>query len=195
MGFLTISIFSYLLGALTIYILVLYIKHRSNQKKGRRLENYNKSTVLQKLKDTLRHIVFEYNVKRKNNDFTLNVYLNGSIALQVLHRSHFPDLARSEDDINFGLALYVPVKHLNKIQKELMIKVLKEESEVFYFEEVPFDYFIIDIGKRIQFGGYLITRIIHEVFKKDSENMTFELFSEGALSYIGLDNNHPKKSN
>jgi hypothetical protein len=30
--------------------------------------------------------------------------------MQLMHRAHFPELCRSESEIAFGIALYIPVK-------------------------------------------------------------------------------------
>lgn len=173
---------------------MIFRNHKSRQKKGRRLREYKGASTLKKLTDTLRHVVFEYDVKRENNDFSLNVYLNRRLYFQVLHRSHFPELAKLEEDVSFGLALYMPVSQLNKSQREQLVSIFKEESETFYFEEIPFDYYVIDIGRRIRYGSYLLSRIIKEVFyQEDVQNLSFKLFSEGKIPYIGL-NKHPEKS-
>lgn len=190
---------NFILGLITgltiFYLFFIYRSYKSRQKKRLRLNEYRRSPVLRKLIDTLRHIVFEYGVKRKNNDFTLNVSLNGKIRFQIMHRAHFPDLAKSESDIDFGLALYIPVNKLSTTQRNGLEKIFKEESEIYYYEEIPFDYHIVDFGKRVRFGGYLVTRILKEVFFVDeSDKVDFELFTEGELPYIGLESNHPKKS-
>ena len=172
---------------------MVYKNHKSKQKRGKRLHEYKNAPILRKLTDTLRHAVFEYDVKRENNDFSLNVYLNDRLCFQILHRCHFPDLSKSEEDVSFGLALYIPVKQFDKNQREQLLNIFKEESEIFYYEEVPFDYYIVDIGKRLRYGSYLLSRLIKEVIRKDVQSLSFELFSEGDIPYIGLEN-HPEKS-
>lgn len=183
-----------LVGIIIFYLFLIYRNYKRRQKKGKRFQEYRNAPTSRKLTDTLRHIVFEYNIKRKNNHFSLNVYVEGELRLQVLHRCHFPDLCKSEEDVDFGLALYIPIKRLNQSQKDQLLTIFKEESEVFYYEEVPFDYYVVDIGKLIRYGGYLINRILKEVYHNaDVQSLSFELFSEGKLPYIGL-SDHPEKS-
>lgn len=188
----------FLLGLITgivlFYSFILFKNHRLKGKRGKRIVNYRKSEILRKLRDTLRHMVFEYNIKRENQDFSLNIHIGQKVRFQVLHRSHFPDLAKEEGDIDFGLALYLPVNKLSTEQREQMLRIFREESETFYYEEVPFDYHIVDLGKDIRYGGYLLTRILKEVFDTDRvDSVRFELFSEGEIPYFGL-SGHPKKS-
>jgi len=101
--------------------------------------------------------------------------------MQVMHRSHFPEIAVNASDLKFGLAIYIPIKPLNSTQRNVLIKVLKEESENFEAAEHPIEYFVIDAGSRVRFTGYLMARIIKEVFKL--EDVDVELFDEGVLPY------------
>ena len=63
---------------------------------------------------------------------------------------------------------------------------MKEELENYQSETEPFNYFAIDVGKSIRFGGYLISRLLKEVFDFELEKDTFDfkLFNEGELPYL-----------
>lgn len=160
--------------------ITLYLK----EKKGTKASDYNKLPFTSKLKDSVRHIIFEYNVKRSNNDFLLNINLKGKKVMQVMHRSHFPELCQTESDIDFGLALYIPVSELKKDQQAKLDNIIEEESEVFKSSKLgELEYYLIDLGKRVRFSGYLLHRIIKEVFEGDEHQFSSELFSEGNLPY------------
>ncbi|MBL7872908.1 MAG: hypothetical protein JNM78_14930 [Cyclobacteriaceae bacterium] len=98
-----------------------------------------------------------------------------------MHRSHFPEVIKNIKDANFGLAIYIPIKPLTSDQKNTLLQVLKDESENFNMAEYPIEYFIIDAGTRVRYSGYLIARVITEVFKKDDVDL--ELYNEGILPY------------
>jgi hypothetical protein len=105
--------------------------------------------------------------------------------MQIMHRAHFPELCKSESDIKFGLALYIPTSNLSENKIIALQSIIEEESEVLRGgrDIDVVDYFLIDLGKRVRFSGYLLTRIIKEVFEKEEKNMSLELFSEGNLPY------------
>jgi len=187
-------IFGLVSGLLLFYLIIVFKNYNERIKKGKRIDKYRKAPILSKLVDTIRHIVFEYNIKRKNNDFTLNIYLEKKLVFQILHRCHFPCLCVSEDDLAFGLALYIPLNQFNQYQKEKLLQLFKEETENFIYEEVPFDYYVIDLGKRVRHSSYLLTRIMDEVLLySEVEKVSFKLFSEGEIPYFGIEN-HPEKS-
>ena len=142
-----------------------------------------------KIKDCLRNIVYDYNFVRQNEDFSLNILYKNVKIMKVLHRAHFADLLNSRWDIDFGLALYVPVTNLSVSQQERLRKIVDDESEVFQREMRPINYYAIDLGKGIKHGGYIITRIMNEVFEfsMNKDDFSFELFSDGNIPYHGKD--------
>lgn len=172
-----------IVGWASMYVFLFILKNLK-QKKGIKEKNYANLPLTIQLKDSIRHILFEYNVKRKNNDFLLNIKLKSDIVMQIMHRSHFPELCQSESDIAFGLALYVPISQWSKEKVSKLNRVIEEESELTYkskFGKVEFH--VIDLGTRIRFGGYFLSRLIKEVFEEDEKNFDLELFSEGNLPY------------
>lgn len=69
-------------------------------------------------------------------------------------------------------------------QIESLSFVLEEESEIINnIDKNSRLYFIVDLGSRIRFSGYLLIRIIKEVFIEEEKNMSLKLFSEGELPY------------
>jgi len=149
------------------FFVMRMLKKRIREKNGVRFREYRDLPFNIKLKDTIRHIVFEYNIKRVNNDFLLNIDFNGTPLMQIMHRSHFPELCKSESDISFGIALYIPVKNMDFKQIESLSFVLEEESEIINnIDKNSRLYFIVDLGSRVRFSGYLLTRIIKEVLLK-----------------------------
>ena len=62
-----------------------------------------------------------------------------------------------------------------------MLNILKEELEEFTIEDYPRDYFVIDMGTKVKYGGYLIAKIVKEVFKADDVDL--ELHDAGFLPY------------
>jgi len=177
----------FILGAIfgfVCFFFVRYLKKQIHEKKGVKSKEYKNMPFKEKLRDTIRHIVFEYNIKRKNNDFLLNIYFDGIQLMQIMHRSHFPELCKSEHDVSFGLALYIPTKSMSINQIESLKLLLHEESEIIkHVDGGEISYFIVDLGNRIRFGGYLLTRIIKEVFNEQESKMSLKLFSEGELPY------------
>ena len=179
-------IFGMCVGWLTLYFGLVLLKHLK-QKKGIKSSEYEKLALTTRLKDTVRHIVFEYNIKRRNNDFLLNIKFKTDIIMQIMHRAHFPELGESEDDIGFGLALYIPAVNLNSEQVSRLSEIIRQEVEVLKEVKIgPVEYYLIDLGVRVRFTGYFLSRIVKEVFKYDhrSADFSFELFSEGALPYF-----------
>src|SRR5687767_3430793 len=96
-GFIAGFIFAYLL-----YVLIKNLK----QKSGLKYDDYKRLPLLVKLKDTLRHIIYEYDIKRHNEDFLLNILFGKTKIMQIMHRAHFPYLVKNKTRISFGLALY-----------------------------------------------------------------------------------------
>ena len=172
-----------LLGWVSLYIAGVVIKN-FRQKKGSKDKSYRNWPLTVKLRDTVRHIIFEYSIKRKNNDFLLNINLNGNHVMQIMHRAHFPELCQSESDIRFGLALYIPLSNLSSDKVKALEVIIEEESEILRGERSDaVAYLVVDLGKRVRFGGYFLARIIKEVFEKEEGSMSLELFSEGNLPY------------
>ena len=167
-------------STLALIALRKYLK----QKKGVKQKDYNGLPFNLRLKDTIRHIVFEYDIKRKNNDFLLNIILGGKTIIQVMHRAHFPELCQVESDIGFGLAVYIPINELNQDQINKLNSIIDEETETLHSSKIgKLEYHILDLGRRIRFGGYLLSRILYEVFEGEESGFDLELFSEGNLAY------------
>jgi hypothetical protein len=175
-------------GMILTYLLYVFVKNL-RKKKGIKYEEYKGLPLLIRLKDVLRNIVYEYNIKRHNEDFLLNILYAKTKVMQVMHRAHFPYLLKNKTDIKFGLALYIPITKLSESQKIRIEEILIEESDKYNRQEEPFDYHVIDLGNGIRHGGYLISRLLSEVFEfnLDPTNFNFELFSNGKLPYIGRD--------
>lgn len=154
------------------------------EKKGIKHGEYGKIPFTARLRNIIRHIIFEYDIKRKNNDFLYNINFGGRRVMQLMHRSHFAELCRSEADIAFGIALYIPAKGLNLERIKKLDNIINEESEIKRTGKTgELEYYIIDLGKRARFGGYLLSRIVKEVFDADESQFSAELFSEGNLPY------------
>lgn len=170
-------------GVMLVVLLIIF-RRFLKEKRGVKSSEYSGKKMLTKLKDTLRHIVFEYNIKRKNNDFLLNVQYDSTKILQLMHRSHFPELCENEKDIGFGIALYIPVNELTESQLTTLDSIIEEETEVRKRNSVgKLEYYLIDLGERVRFGGYLMTRIVNEVYGGIDEKLNMELFSEGNIPY------------
>jgi hypothetical protein len=173
----------FFLGALTLYGLSAIYKY-SNRKKGLRESAYQSHFFTTKLKDSIRHIVFEYSIKRSNNDFLFNILIRGKRYIQITHRAHFSEHCKAEEDVEFGLAVYIPTSGLDSDQIKKLESILSQESETFATSNDPVPYYVLDLGKRVRYGGYLLSRIIKEIFNPTDEEVTFQLYSEGALPYL-----------
>lgn len=172
-----------LVGWLTLYLAAITLKYLK-QKKGVRSKEYDDLKFTMTLRDTIRHIVFEYDIKRKNNDFLLKIKLNERQIMQLMHRAHFPELCQSETDISFGIALYIPVTGWNADMFSRLERIIDEETEVMSKNKAGrVEYCVVDLGKRVRFSGYFLSRIINEVFVGKENEFSCELFSEGKLPY------------
>lgn len=172
-----------LIGWVSLYVILILYKNLA-EKRGIRHANYGKIPFTSRLRNIVRHIIFEYDIKRKNNDFLYNINLDGKHVMQLMHRAHFPELCRSESDIAFGIALYIPVKGWRAERIKVLDEIISEESEIKRTGKAGnLEYYIIDLGKRARFGGYLLSRIVKEVFEADEARFSTELFSEGSLPY------------
>lgn len=167
-----------ILGCVSTYVFLLFIKNLK-QKKGFKEKDYNNFPLTTQLRNSIRHIVFEYNIKRKNNDFLLNISFEREIVMQIMHRAHFPELCQSESDVDFGLALYIPISQWSKDKISKLNKIVEEESEIASKNKFGhLEFYLIDLGTRVRFGGYFLSRLIKEVFDGDEKNLSSELFSE-----------------
>lgn len=175
-----------LIGFMLSYSLIV-LRNLLRQKKGIKYDEYKNLPLLIRINDTLRHIIYEYGIKKENHDFLLNLFYKKNVIMQVMHRAHFPYLSKVSEEIIFGLALYIPISKLTIEQKQTLEQILEMEPSTNIHEVEPFDYHVIDLGKGIKQGGYLITRILKEVFLYDPESNDFDLklFSEGELPYFG----------
>lgn len=88
------------------FFVMRMLKKRIREKNTVRFREYRDLPLNIKLKDTIRHIVFEYNIKRVNNDFLLNIDFNGTPLMQIMHRSHFRSYA-SQSLIFLSELLYI----------------------------------------------------------------------------------------
>ena len=137
-----------------------------------------------RLRGIIRHVIFEYNIKKKNEDFLYNISLDGEKIMQLMHRAHFPELCTSEIDIAFGISLYIPLKGWKKENVIKLQKIISQETESIHKDQLGnLEYYVVDLGKRVRFGGYLLSRIIKEIFDAQESRFSFELFSEGKLPY------------
>lgn len=176
-------IVGFLAGSLTLFLISFLLKKRRD-KKGKFEREYLSKSFAAKIKDTLRHIVFEYSIKRSNNDFLLTISFRGKRYMQIMHRAHFPELCESEKDTEFGLAVYIPTENLTDEQVFKLESILGEESEKFASSKNPVPYYALDLGKRVRYGGYLLSRISTELFDPNDSDMNLDLFNEGPLPYF-----------
>lgn len=168
------------MGFLFAFLLRLIVINR-REKKGLYEIKYKPIGLSSKMKVLLRELIFKFSIKKFNRDFLLNINSDGKCIIQIMHRSHFPEFCKDLSDVKFGLAIYIPTKPLTSEQKVKLMQVLKEESEEFNKTDYPVEYFVIDAGSRARYTGYLIARVIKEVFNK--EDVSYELFDEGTLPY------------
>jgi hypothetical protein len=176
-------VYGIFIGWISLYLFLILYK-LLKEKRGIKREQYGNIPFTARLRNIIRHIIFEYNIKRKNNDFLYNIDLDGKRVMQLMHRAHFPELCRSESDLAFGLALYIPVKGWNEERIKKLDNIINEETEIKHTGKTgELEYYIIELGKRARFGGYLLSRIVKEVFEAEESRFSFELFSEGNLPY------------
>lgn len=163
-----------------------YYKNLGKLKRSRLSSLGYKPTSFETIKDALRNIVIRYN--KDNRDFLLNIKIPKSTGIQLLHRSHYPELSKSISDIYFGIAIYIPLKGLDLIQKDKLEKILKDEVQPLIFSEMYFSYYVIDIGTKIRYGGELLALILKEVFDvKVNDQIKVELYDGGKLPYNLID--------
>jgi len=129
----------------------VFKKHR--EKTGKDERAYQANFFTTKIRDTIRRIIFEYSIKRINNDFLLNIKFMGETKMQIMHRAHFPELCTSEEDIEFGLAVYIPTEWLTNEQASKLESVLMEGPERFDKSRQPVAYYVLDLGRRVRHGG------------------------------------------
>jgi hypothetical protein len=171
---------AFLLGfvfAFTLRLIVIGIR----EKKGRDYVKYNSLPLTSRMKIAVREIIFKYSIRKFNRDFLLSIKLHEHVIMQLMHRSHFPDIIKDLSDVKFGIAIYIPIKPLTNLQRDLLLKILREEMEHSRVSEPPIEYVVIDAGTRARYNGYLIAKIIKEVFKADDVYM--EISDEGVLPY------------
>lgn len=173
-------VIGFVAGFLFAFLLRLFIIG-IREKRGMNELKYKSLPLTSKMKIIVRQIIFKFSILKFNRDFLLNIKLNGRVIMQLMHRSHFPELITNLSDVKFGLAIYIPIKPLTTHQQQVLVKLLKEESEQFSASERPIEYFVIDAGSRARYNGYLIARIVREVFKSDDVDL--ELSDEGILPY------------
>ena len=174
------TIVGFILGLL-FFVFIRLIVINVREKRGLNAIKYKRAPLRYKMMNMVRQIIFKFSIQKFNRDFLLNLKSNGVHLMQIMHRSHFPEVCKNVSDDKFGLAIYIPTKPLSSEQKQKLKQVLDDESEEFIRYNYPVEYFVIDAGSRVRFTGYLIARIIKEVFKKD--DIDLELYDEGTLPY------------
>lgn len=178
-------IYGILIGWVSLYLVLLLYKNL-REKQGTSNKEYSKLPFTSRLRNIFRHIIFEYDIKRRNEDFLYTIKLDGKRIIQLMHRAHFPELCISESDIAFGISLYIPVKGWTIENVTKLDNIFAQETELPLKGELgKLEYYVVDLGKRARFGGYLLSRIIKEVFNAEEARFSFELFSEGSLPYPG----------
>jgi hypothetical protein len=167
----------------SIYLLLKYLR----RKRGIDQKSYSRLPLTTKIADTLSHIVYEYSIKNKNEDFLLNISREEKVLLQVMHRAHFPFLAGAARN-RFSMVLYIPISKLLPAQKESILRILAKEAVPSISEDAPIEYHVVDLGQQTKFGSYLISRILKEVFGYELHQKQFDLklFKEGPLQYFPL---------
>jgi hypothetical protein len=174
------ALVGFVVGVVFAVLLRLFVIDR-REKKGVYESRYGVMNLTSKMKAIVRQIIYKFSIQKFNRDFLLNLKSNGVHLMQIMHRSHFPEVCENISDVKFGLAIYIPAKPLSHDQKQRLTMVLREETEDFKNAEYPVGYFVIDAGVRVRFTGYLLARIINEVF--DKKDVDLELFDEGILPY------------
>lgn len=180
MIFMISVVIAFCLGFSFAFLLRSIVVQR-REKKGKLEVEYTKVRLTSKMKNMVREIIFRFSIQKSNRDFLLNIKLGETTIMQVMHRSHFPEVCLDVVDIKFGLAIYIPTKTLTFKQKEKLRLVLVEDSEQSNNSEYPVGYLVIDAGSRVRFTGYLLARLVKEVFTAD--DVTLELYDEGILPY------------
>jgi hypothetical protein len=175
-----VIIASFLMGLVFAFLIRLIVINR-RERKGLYEVKYKPLSLSSKMKGIIRELIFKFSIQKFNRDFLLNLKSKGVLLMQIMHRSHFPEVCENISDVKFGLAIYIPTKPLSTEQKNKLKKVFQEEMEEFKRYDYPIGYFVIDAGPRVRFTGYLLAKIITEVFGK--EDVDLELFDEGILPY------------
>jgi hypothetical protein len=175
-----IGIFTFIAGFLFAFLVRFMVVNR-RIKKGMLEIKYNKLPISSKLKLMVREVVFRFSIQRFNRDFLVNLKSNDIHLIQILHRSHFPEVCKNVSDVKFGLAVYIPTRPLSHDQKKKLQRILKEEMENYEQTKYPVEYHVIDAGSRPRFTGYLLARMVREVFQKD--DVDIQIFDEGILPY------------
>jgi hypothetical protein len=150
-------------------------------KKGRDHMKYNALPLSGKMKVIVRKIIVCYSILEFNRDFLLNIRLKDETIIQLLHRSHYPQIIADVSDVKFGIAIYIPCGPLTERQRECLVSTLNGEEIYFIGEGNQLDYFLIDGGTRVKHIGYLLTKILTEVY--NAEDVEVDLYDEGFLPY------------
>ncbi|HAS42990.1 MAG TPA: hypothetical protein DCS93_21095 [Microscillaceae bacterium] len=156
----------------------------SQSKKSKPYYNkYKNGETMRGLINSLRSIIFVYGGRSSTKSFIFNIFNNKKLIIQLLHRAHFPELCESVTDISFGIAIYIPVDYLNNATRNLLEKVMLEEGQDLKQDELPNTYYVVDIGGRLMYGSYLLSRIIKEVFGVEDNALFYELHDDLNLPY------------
>ncbi len=169
------------IAGVVVTLLIRFLILSRKDKRGRDYLKYNNLPLKSKMKTIIRKIIVLSSIREFNRDFTLNVKVREQTVLQLLHRAHFPQIISDASDVKFGIAIYIPLGHLANDQRECLVNLLKDEMEQFKFEDSPHAYIVIDVGTMVKYPGYLIAKIIKEVYR--AEDVDFELSDEGFLPY------------
>ena len=153
-------------------IVFKYYKNIGKLDRSKLDRNYVPDTFYD-IKSCIRSVVLKS--RPENLDFMLNFSVDQETLLQVLHRVHYPELSRYEDDLSYGLAIYIPVSDLNTVQKKELDRLLNLHANS-SIEDSNHDYYVIDGGERIKYVGELITLILKKVFTVREDDLKTEVF-------------------
>lgn len=163
----------------------IVIKHNQSGKVGMYYDKYKNGSTIKSLTNAIRTIVFKYGGRNENQSFVLNITKGDDVIIQLLHRAHFPELGKSGADINFGIALYIPFddSYMDDKMKNVLKKIMKEETLQMKEDNNPLTYFVLDMGTRLMHSSYLLSRILKEVFNVSDDHFYYELYDDGELPY------------
>ena len=164
----------------------IVVEHNQSGKVGMYYEKYKNGSTMKSLTNAIRTIIFRYGGRNEDHQsFVLNITKGDDVIIQLLHRAHFPELCKSSVDINFGIALYIPLddSYMNNVMKNNLKKIMREEMQQMKEDKNPRTYFVLDIGARLMQGSYIISRILKEVFNVSDHDFYYELYDDSELPY------------
>lgn len=161
----------------------LVIKASQTKKGEEYRQKYKKGETMKALINAIRVLIFEYDDEHKHKSFVLNITRDNDLVIQLLHRAHFPELCESSIDVNFGIAVYIPVDYMDNSMKEALEKILLEDAQELKQDSNPNTYYVIDVGFRLMYASSFLSRILKEVFDANDNNLCYELYDDLDLPY------------